>query len=86
MKYNVKTTYGQGNDQALTIAREISSLPLMETDDVQFDYDILEECRYKNLNSARFNLTDFDIEVNGGKSATKHGKRRKGDVAQWQGK
>lgn len=35
---------------------------------------ILEECNYENLTSARFNLTDFDIEVNGGKKSTNHGK------------
>lgn len=39
-----------------------------------YAYEILEECHYENLSSARFNLTDFDIEVNGGKKATKHGK------------
>ena len=50
MKYNVKTTYGQGNDQALTIAKEISSLPLMETDDVQFDFkDYHENNPFSNL-------------------------------------
>ena len=36
--------------------------------------DILSECNYENLTSARFNLSDFDIEVNGGKKATNHGK------------
>lgn len=36
--------------------------------------NILEECNYENLTSARFNLTDFDIEVNGGKKSTRHGK------------
>lgn len=36
--------------------------------------DILTECNYENLTSARFNLSDFDIEVNGGKKATNHGK------------
>lgn len=36
--------------------------------------DILNECNYENLTSARFNLSDFDIEVNGGKKATNHGK------------
>ena len=36
--------------------------------------DILEECNYENLTSARFNLSDFDIEVNGGKKSTNHGK------------
>lgn len=36
--------------------------------------DILAECNYENLTSARFNLSDFDIEVNGGKKATNHGK------------
>lgn len=36
--------------------------------------DILDECNYENLTSARFNLSDFDIEVNGGKKATNHGK------------
>jgi hypothetical protein len=35
---------------------------------------ILEECSYENLTSARFNLADFDIEVNGGKKSTTHGK------------
>lgn len=35
---------------------------------------ILEECNHENLTSARFNLTDFDIEVNGGKKSTNHGK------------
>lgn len=35
---------------------------------------ILEECNYENLTSARFNLSDFDIEVNGGKKSTNHGK------------
>lgn len=36
--------------------------------------DILTECSYENLTSARFNLKDFDIEVNGGKKSTNHGK------------
>lgn len=36
--------------------------------------DILEECNYENLTSTRFNLSDFDIEVNGGKKSTNHGK------------
>lgn len=36
--------------------------------------DILTECNYENLTSARFNLSDFDIEVNGGKKSTNHGK------------
>ena len=36
--------------------------------------DVLTECNYENLTSARFNLSDFDIEVNGGKKATNHGK------------
>ena len=36
--------------------------------------EILEECNYENLTSARFNLSDFDIEVNGGKKSTTHGK------------
>ena len=36
--------------------------------------DILDECNYENLTSARFNLSDFDIEVNGGKKSTNHGK------------
>ncbi len=36
--------------------------------------DILAECSYENLTSARFNLKDFDIEVNGGKKSTNHGK------------
>ena len=36
--------------------------------------DILAECNYENLTSARFNLSDFDIEVNGGKKSTNHGK------------
>lgn len=36
--------------------------------------EILEECNYENLTSARFNLSDFDIEVNGGKKSTNHGK------------
>lgn len=35
---------------------------------------ILKECNNENLASARFNLTDFDIEVNGGKKSTNHGK------------
>jgi hypothetical protein len=36
--------------------------------------EILSECQYENLLSARFNLQDFDIEVNGKKKATNHGK------------
>lgn len=36
--------------------------------------DILTECNYENFTSARFNLSDFDIEVNGGKKSTNHGK------------
>jgi len=39
-----------------------------------YAYQILEECHYENLSSARFNLVDFDIEVNGGKKSTNHGK------------
>lgn len=35
---------------------------------------ILEECNYENLLTARFNLQDFDIEVNGGKKSTTRGK------------
>ena len=49
-KYRVKTTYGQGNYQALTIAREISSLPLTETDRVEFDFtDYHENNPFSNL-------------------------------------
>ena len=39
-----------------------------------YAHEILEECHYENLSSARFNLSDFDIEVNGGKKSTNHGK------------
>ena len=39
-----------------------------------YAHEILEECHYENLSSARFNLADFDIEVNGGKKSTNHGK------------
>jgi len=39
-----------------------------------FAKDILTECSYENLTSARFSLSDFDIEVNGGKKSTNHGK------------
>jgi hypothetical protein len=41
-----------------------------------YAHEILEECHYENLSSARFNLADFDIEVNGGKKSTNHGKGR----------
>lgn len=34
---------------------------------------ILEECKYDNLTTARFNLTDFDVEVNGHKKSDYHG-------------
>lgn len=40
----------------------------------EYAKDILAECNYENLTTARFNLQDFDIEVNGGKKATNHGK------------
>ena len=33
----------------------------------------LEECKYDNLTTTRFNITDFDVEVNGHKKATNHG-------------
>lgn len=36
--------------------------------------EVLTECNYENLLATRFNLQDFDIEVNGGKKATNHGK------------
>lgn len=36
--------------------------------------EILSECQYEDLLSARFNLQDFDIEVNGKKKSTNHGK------------
>lgn len=36
--------------------------------------DILAECNYKDLTSTRFNLSDFDIKVNGGTKSTNHGK------------
>lgn len=36
--------------------------------------EILEECCYENLLTARFNLQDFDIEVNGKKKGPNHGK------------
>ncbi len=40
----------------------------------EYAKDILTECNYENLTTARFNLQDFDIEVNGRKKATNHGK------------
>ena len=40
----------------------------------EYAMSILTECCYENLLGARFNLQDFDIEVNGGKKATNHGK------------
>lgn len=35
---------------------------------------ILTECNFENLTAARFNIDDFDIEVNGGKKSVNHGK------------
>ncbi len=44
----------------------------LETMD-KYAKSILLECNYENLISARFNLADFDIEVNGRKKATSRG-------------
>lgn len=38
MEYKVETTYGRGNDQALKIASEISSLDLHDAEEVIFDF------------------------------------------------
>lgn len=38
-----------------------------------YTYSILDECKYNNLTAARFNVADFDIEVNGSKKAYNHG-------------
>lgn len=40
----------------------------------EYANNILKECNYENLTTARFSLQDFDIQVNGGKKATNHGK------------
>lgn len=39
-----------------------------------FADEILRECQYQNLLTARFNMTTFDIEVNGEPKGSSHGK------------
>ena len=39
-----------------------------------FADEILRECQYQNLVTARFNMTSFDIEVNGEPKGSSHGK------------
>lgn len=39
-----------------------------------FADEILRECKYQNLVTARFNMTTFDIEVNGEPKGSSHGK------------
>lgn len=36
--------------------------------------EILEECKYHNFTAARFDISSFDIEVNGEAKATSYGK------------
>ena len=38
-----------------------------------YAYSITDECKYEQLTAARFNIQDFDIEVNGCKKAYNHG-------------
>ena len=38
MEYKVETTYGQGNNQALRIASDISAIDLPDTDEILFDF------------------------------------------------
>ena len=38
MEYKIVTTYGRGNEQALNIASDISSLDLPDTEDILFDF------------------------------------------------
>lgn len=40
----------------------------------EYAFDILNKCKYENLASAHFNLSDFDLEINGSKKSTSHGK------------
>ena len=40
----------------------------------EYAFDILNKCKYENLTSAHFNLSDFDLEINGSKKSTSHGK------------
>lgn len=40
----------------------------------QYADEILRECRYENYTCARFDVTSFDIEVNGEVKSTSHGK------------
>lgn len=39
-----------------------------------FADEILRECQYQNLATARFNMTTFDVEVNGEPKGSSHGK------------
>ncbi len=45
-----------------------------QTTMTQYAEEILKECKYENITSARFDMTAFDIEVNGQAKATSHGK------------
>ena len=40
----------------------------------EFAEEILKECKYENLTSARFDMSIFDIEVNGESKDSSHGK------------
>ena len=63
----------ESNDTIKYHPREYFDEEFLATKDT-YAKEILEECNYENLTSARFSLSDFDIEVNGGKKATNHGK------------
>ena len=63
----------ESNDTIKYHPREYFDEEFLATMDT-YAKEILEECNYENLTSARFSLSDFDIEVNGGKKATNHGK------------
>lgn len=40
----------------------------------EYDDSILKECKYQNLAATRFDITNFDIEVNGEPKGVSHGK------------
>lgn len=45
-----------------------------------YAYEVLEKCKYENLRSAHFSLTNFNLQINGSKKSTNHGKGIKGFI------
>ncbi|MCC3669089.1 AAA family ATPase [Terrisporobacter mayombei] len=63
----------QNNSQLNYRPKEYFSDDFITTID-NYAYEILEKCKYENLVSAHFNLSNFDLEINGSKKSASHGK------------